>query len=126
MNLFTLTGIAALLFFTPAVAQEDAPSGVFWGVMCYTEEAAVKSALAFQEGGPDLQDEVVDHLINVEAACIRLSEEQALRGYVVYEGAEVGDKQVLGIAPNPEGPAQLFGLTSTAPSFAPLPAKRGA
>jgi hypothetical protein len=120
----------ALLGFVTSAAAQEAPSGVFYGVLCYTEEAAVKSALAYQEGGIDLQDEVVDHLINVDADCIRLSQLEALRGYIVYQGATVGDKTVLGVAPNPEGPAQLFGLTNSPDAPQPPapvgPPKRGA
>jgi hypothetical protein len=41
---------------------------------------------------------------------VRIDLRDPLIGYVVYEGARVGDKQVIGLAPNPEGPAQLFGL----------------
>jgi hypothetical protein len=106
-----------------ATAQDIGPTPLF-GVMCYTEEASVKIAAAYEEGGLDLQDEVVDHLINVENACVRIPEDSYLLGYVVYEGPVIGTSQVLGVAPNQEGPAQLYGVvTIPSPVLAP---KRGA
>jgi len=84
-----------------------------FGVMCYTEAAAVASANAYAEGGIDLQNEVVDNMVNVTMACIRVAFEDALEGYFVYEGATIGAKTVVGVAPTPHGPAIMFGLMTT-------------
>jgi len=97
----------AALVSQPAAAQTSIH---VWGVVCFTEAAAVASAEAFNEGGLDLQDEVIDHMVNVTGDCARISEANGVDGFVVYNGPVVGEKRVVGIAPDPHAGPVLFGL----------------
>jgi hypothetical protein len=115
MNRLILALATAALFiaqFAPAVAQPNSSIQIF-GVLCYSEEAVVKSAFAYAEGGIDLQNEVVDHMLNVTGECVRIREADALDGYFVYEGGVIGSKRVIGVGPDPHGPAQLYGLVQS-------------
>lgn len=105
------------------LAQDSPLLQQFTGILCFSEAAAEESALAYQEGGLDLQDEVVDNLINVRGKCRRFNKLDDLRGYIVYEGARIGDKIVVGLAAGPDGPAEMFGLMNAGE---PLATKRGA
>jgi hypothetical protein len=79
------------------------------GLLCYEEATSAQIAQFYVDGGQSLEDEVSDDAVT-QGLCVRIDLRDPLIGYVVYEGARVGDKQVIGLAPNPEGPAQLFGL----------------
>jgi len=121
MKTFLYAILLTILSILPAAAQQH-PTPLY-GVMCETEEASIKIAMAYDEGGPDLGDEVTDHLINVEMVCGRWAPEDALLGYVVYRGPVFGTNQVLGVAPDPTEKPRLYGVVDVIP---PLPPKQGA
>jgi hypothetical protein len=90
------------------IATAPAPQ-LFWGLMCFSEGPAQLLAQVYNDSGQQLEDEVADDLVT-QKLCVIVPEEAHLTGYIVYEGAIIGTKHVIGLAPNREGPPQLYGI----------------
>ena len=102
-----LKALALALLIATAPLPKD--QQLLWGLMCFDEQSSELLAQVYNDSGQSLEDEVTDDLIT-QGKCLVIPEHALLRGYVVYEGVTIGNKKVIGMAPNPEGPPQLYGI----------------